>query len=43
MIVPGELLLKNGALPNEPPKDGGAEGNELDKWISDHSRETEGT
>ena len=43
MIVPGELLLKNGALPNEPPKDGGAEGNELDKWISDHARETEGT
>jgi hypothetical protein len=23
MIVPGELLLKNGALPNEPPKDDG--------------------
>jgi hypothetical protein len=33
----GDLI----AIPREPPKDGGAEGNELDKWMSDHARETE--
>jgi hypothetical protein len=24
MVVPGELLVKNGAVPGEPPKDGSA-------------------
>ena len=35
MIVPGDLLLKNGALPNEPPKDRvvpEAEPTPLEQW-----------
>jgi hypothetical protein len=40
MIVPGELLLKNGALPNEPPKDGvvpEADPTPLEQWRAKRS------
>jgi hypothetical protein len=45
MVVPGELLLKNGALPNEPPKDGSqvsgdtAPGNPWDEVLSNAADE----
>jgi hypothetical protein len=28
-------------IAGDPPKNGSAEGNELDKWMSDHARKTE--